>query len=244
MEKKRIDVFICEQGLVKSRNVAQMLIKEDKVALNGNICRKSGVLVDENDKIEIVGELPKYVGRGGLKLEGAIKHFHLELNDKICLDIGASTGGFTDCMLQNGARLVYAVDVGTNQLDSKLLCDSRVVSLEKLDIRQAQNEIPNNVDFVSIDVSFISLKMILPEVKRFLGENGKCVALIKPQFEAGKKHLGKNGVIKDKKLQQKICDEIAEFTAFLGFSVKEIIPSPISGGDGNQEFLMLFCNKQ
>lgn len=234
----RLDAEMLERRLVKSRTLAQSLIKEQKVSVNGETVVKPSCAVNENDKIEITGELPKYVSRGGLKLEKAISEYSIDLKDKVCIDIGASTGGFTDCMLQNGAAKVYAVDVGTAQLDEKLRSDIRVVSLEKLDIRNAKDEITEKVDFASIDVSFISLRLILPEVKRFLKENATFVALIKPQFEAGKKNIGKSGVIKDVKLQKKIVDDIADFSKAIGYKIIGITDSAILGGDGNKEFLI------
>lgn len=237
---KRIDVAMVEQGLVKSRTLAQNLIKDGIVHINGKICTKPSETVEDTDVIEVVGDMPKYVSRGGLKLEKAISVWGIDLNGAVCLDVGASTGGFTDCMLQNGAKRVYAVDVGTSQLDEKLRSDSRVISLEKTDIRKA--ELSEKADFVSIDVSFISLKLILPYIKNLWSDNGKCVALIKPQFEAGKKHLGKNGIIKDKKLQQAIVDDIKQFCISSGFTVIGTTESAITGGDGNREFLIYLSN--
>ena len=237
---KRIDLAMVERELVKSRTLAQNLIKDGIVHINGRICTKPSETVEDNDVIEVVGDMPKYVSRGGLKLEKSISLWGIDLNGAVCLDVGASTGGFTDCMLQNGAKKVYAVDVGTSQLDGKLRSDSRVISMEKTDIRKA--ELPEKADFVSIDVSFISLKLILPYIKNLWSENGKCAALIKPQFEAGKKHLGKNGVIKDKKLQQAIVDDIRQFCISSGFTVIGTAESAITGGDGNREFLIYLSN--
>ena len=182
----------------------------------------------------------KYVCRGGFKLEKAIDHFHIMLDNKVCLDIGASTGGFTDCILKYGASKVFSVDVGKDQLDISLKNNPKVVSLEQLDIRNADAEITEPVDFISIDVSFISLRLILPELRRFTAENAYCVALIKPQFETGKQKVGKNGVIKNTKVHKKIIEEIVCFGEDLGFDSISVIPSPIEGGDGNKEFLMYF----
>lgn len=232
----RLDLALFEREITKSRTQAAQLIKEKLISVNGKIAVKPSLEVEDFDDIRLVGELPKYVSRGGLKLEKALKQYEILLQDCVCLDVGASTGGFTDCMLQNGARLVYAVDVGSAQLDCKLKTDPRVVSLENLDIRHA--EISQQVNFISVDVSFISLKLILPELKRFLLPNGSAVVLIKPQFEAGKKKLGKSGVIKDSALQSKIAREIHDFAVALGFTAHEPIISPITGGDGNKEFLM------
>lgn len=181
--------------------------------------------------------MPKYVGRGGLKLEKALSHYRLHLDGSVCIDIGASTGGFTDCMLQNGAVKVYSVDVGTDQLDEKLRNDPRVVSMEKTDIRNCVGSLPA-VDFIGIDVSFISLKLVLPSAYALLKDGGECVALIKPQFEAGKSHLRKHGIVRDSKVHKKVCDDISEFASTLGFERGEVISSPITGGDGNTEYLI------
>ena len=229
-----------ERGLVKSRTLAQNLIKEGNVHINGRICTKASEVVEDRDDIEITGEMPKYVSRGGLKLEKAVSLWEIDLEGAVCLDVGASTGGFTDCMLQKGAKRVYAVDVGTSQLDPKLKDDSRVISLEQTDIRKAV--IPEKADFISIDVSFISLKLILPYIRSLWSEKGRCVALIKPQFEAGKKYLGKNGVIRDKKLQQSIVEDIKQFCITSGFTVIGTTESAITGGDGNREFLIYLSN--
>lgn len=229
-----------ERGLVKSRTLAQNLIKEGNVHINGRICTKASEVVEDSDDIEITGEMPKYVSRGGLKLEKAVSLWEIDLEGAVCLDVGASTGGFTDCMLQKRAKRVYAVDVGTSQLDPKLKDDSRVISLEQTDIRKAV--IPEKADFISIDVSFISLKLILPYIKNLWSEKGRCVALIKPQFEAGKKYLGKNGVIRDKKLQQSIVEDIKQFCITSGFTVIGTTESAITGGDGNREFLIYLSN--
>ncbi len=241
--KIRLDVALTELKLARSRTAAQRIIQEGAVYVNGNVITKVSEVVDiDADKITVSDnpECMKYVGRGGFKLEEAIKRFEITLSGKTCLDIGASTGGFTDCMLQNGADKVFAVDVGKEQLDNSLRNNPKVVSLEQLDIRNAQNEIYCTVDFISIDVSFISLKHILPEIKKFAANNAECVALIKPQFENGKHKNGKNGIIKNPKIHKKIVDDICCFAEGLGFSSIKVIPSPIEGGDGNREFLMHF----
>lgn len=224
--------------IVKSRNVAQQLIKEEKVFVNDRMISKPSFSVNDDDNIVIKGELPKYVGRGGLKLEKALSEFNIDLSDKLCIDIGASTGGFTDCMLQNGARLVYAVDVGKDQLDERLRTDKRVISLENTDVREAAEKISDIADFISVDVSFISLKLVLPEVKTLLKQRGQAVALIKPQFEVGKSGLGKHGIVKSDMLRSKAVNEIKDFAEQIGFAVSEIIQSPITGGDGNIEYLI------
>lgn len=233
----RLDSYLSDKKIVKSRNVATTMIKEGKVSVNGNVCTKPSFAVSDADKIEIIGDMPKYVGRGGLKLEKAIEYFGIDLKDKICIDIGASTGGFTDCMLQNGAEKVYAVDVGSDQLDCKLKNDDRVISMEKMDIRNVTDEIPA-VDFISIDVSFISLKLVLPSALRLSKNNGSLIALIKPQFEAGKSSLNKKGVVKSDKVRQKVCEDIKQFALGCGFTYEGITVSPISGGDGNVEYLI------
>lgn len=224
--------------IVKSRTLAQQLIKEGSVAVNGNIVSKPSFYVSAEDEIEIIGELPRYVGRGGLKLEKAVDLFKIRLKDLTCIDVGASTGGFTDCMLQNGAKLVYAVDVGQDQLDESLKNDSRVISLENLDVRQAASYINEKADFVSVDVSFISLKQVLPAVKELVKTGGKVIALIKPQFEVGKSGVGKRGVVKDSNLRNKAVEEIKSFASALGFKVNGLTESPIKGGDGNIEYLI------
>lgn len=245
--KTRLDVALTELNLARSRTAAQRIIQEGIVTVNGNFITKVSESVDTDTDTIAVTDTPecmKYVGRGGFKLEKAIESFKIKLDNKICLDIGASTGGFTDCMLKNGAAKVFAVDVGKDQLDSSLRNNPKIVSLEQLDIRNADNEINQPVEFISVDVSFISLKHILPELSRFSGGTTECVALIKPQFENGKQKNGKNGVIKNPKLHQKIVDDICAFAEGLGFTSINVIPSPIEGGDGNREFLMhFFINK-
>jgi 23S rRNA (cytidine1920-2'-O)/16S rRNA (cytidine1409-2'-O)-methyltransferase len=236
--KKRLDCLLCESGAVESRNKAQRLVAEGKVTVNGKVCEKSSYEVGEIDVVEVT-ELEKYVGRGGYKLEKAVEHFEIDLNDKICLDVGASTGGFTQCMLMNGAKKVYAVDVGTGQLHETLKTDSRVINLEKTDIR---NFTPlENIDFCSIDVSFISLTKILPFVKEIDIKN--VVALIKPQFEAGKGNVGKHGTVKSLKIHKNIIDNIIDFVEALDYNIKGVIESPIKGGDGNTEYLMYMVKR-
>lgn len=231
----RLDVFLTEQNLCKSRTAAQALIKSGGVAVDGKPCTKPSAEVDDSRLVEITGEQLRYVGRGGLKLEAALERFGIGISGAECIDIGASTGGFTDCMLQHGAGKVYAVDVGTDQLADSLRVDSRVISLEKTDIRTA--ELPQ-ADFIGTDVSFISLKLILPHIYRLLKSGGTAVALIKPQFEAGKSALNKNGIVREERVRLKIRDELAEFSAGCGFEVKGTVQSPITGGDGNVEYLM------
>ena len=233
----RLDLYLTENALAKSRTSAQALIKSGGVSVNGKECTKPALEVTDADCIEITGEQLRYVGRGGLKLEGAVNAFSLELKGLVCLDIGASTGGFTDCMLQYGAEKVYAVDVGRDQLDEKLRADSRVISMEQTDIRSCT--LPELVDFVGTDVSFISLKQIFPHILRLLKSGGKAVVLIKPQFEAGRKALTKKGIVKDEKVRKAVVEDIREFAQMSGFIVESIADSPIHGGDGNIEYLML-----
>lgn len=239
--KNRIDILLTEKGLAKSRTSAAQLIREGSVTVNGVTAKKPSDRCEDTDDIavSVSSALTKYVGRGGLKLETAIEAFGISPRGCICLDIGASTGGFTDCMLQNGAARVYAVDVGTGQLDPKLRADSRVISLENTDIRSADGiAIPEKVSFITADVSFISLKAVLPEIKRFAADGAVCCVLIKPQFELGRTKIGKSGVVRDPKLHDKAVKEITEFAAALGFSQIRTVPSKITGGDGNREFLM------
>lgn len=238
--RNRLDLALTELGLAKSRTAAQKLIQSGCVLVNGQTAEKPSETVDVSDRVEVKNAetVLKYVGRGGFKLEHAIEAFGLSLSGCRCLDIGASTGGFTDCMLQNGASRVYAVDVGHGQLAAELRGDPRVVSLEGLDIRAADREIAEKVDFIGIDVSFISLKLILPELRRFASPSAECVALIKPQFENGKSRNGKNGVIRDERVHRRIVEEIVSFAETLGFREIRVTPSPILGGEGNREFLM------
>lgn len=223
---------------VKSRNVAQQIIKEGIVFVNDKPAIKSSVEVTETDKIEIKGSLPKFVGRGGIKLEKAIDEFNIDLTDKVCIDIGASTGGFTDCMLQKGAALVYAVDVGRDQLDASLKENKRVISLEQTDIRAAEGKIPEKADFISIDVSFISLKSVLPFAVKMLKDQGSIAALIKPQFEVGKSGIGKKGIVKNPRLRERAVSDIKEYSLLLGLKIAGTVQSPITGGDGNIEYLI------
>ncbi len=232
----RLDIYLSENGICKSRTAAQNLIKSGGVSINGSSCTKPSCEVAEQDKVEITGEQLRYVGRGGLKLEGAISSFSLELSGLTCVDIGSSTGGFTDCMLQNGAAKVYAVDVGTDQLDAKLRADSRVVVMEQTDIRTAQ--LPEQADFIGTDVSFISLRQIIPHIHRLLKAGGKAAVLIKPQFEAGRQALSKKGIVKDERLRRRVVEDITSFAVQCGFTVAGVTESPIHGGDGNTEYLM------
>ncbi|MCH5200290.1 MAG: TlyA family RNA methyltransferase [Oscillospiraceae bacterium] len=234
----RLDTELVQRSLTKSRTLAQTLIKDGIVYVNGGIVQKPSFEVTSADEITVKGDLPKYVGRGGIKLEKAITDFGIKLDGCTCIDAGASTGGFTDCMLQNGAARVYAVDVGSAQLDEKLRADKRVISLENTDIRNAAEKIPEKADFITADVSFISLKLVLPEIKNLLKPDGEAVALIKPQFEVGKSGLNKHGVVKNEALRAQAAEEIKCFAADLGFTVNGVMTSPITGGEGNIEYLI------
>ena len=243
--KTRLDVLLTEQGLQESRQKAQATIMSGLVFVNGQRVDKPGTAVPNDAKIEIRGNTLKYVSRGGLKLEKAMAEFPIELNGCICGDIGASTGGFTDCMLQNGASQVFSVDVGTNQLAWKLRNDPRVVSMEQFNFRYAEpDDFEATPSFASIDVSFISLDLILPALHRILAENGQVVALVKPQFEAGREQIGKNGIIKDPKIHLAVLEKVVAFAGTHGFAVMGVDYSPIQGGHGNIEFLMYLEKKE
>ena len=239
----RIDLYLAENGFVKSRERAKELIKSGQVVVDGVTVDKPSFDVSDGVNIEIIGEQLKYVGRGGLKLEKAISEFKIKLNSLTCIDIGASTGGFTDCMLQNGAEYVYAVDVGHDQLDEKLKNDSRVSNMERNNIRNlTADNFPKNPSFISTDVSFVSLTQILPKIKELLSNDGQAIVLIKPQFEAGKSAVGKNGIVKDKKVHIKVLENIISFCFSLELEAVNLIHSPISGGDGNIEYLVHLKN--
>lgn len=236
--KQRLDVLLCEKGYVQSRERAKELIENGQVLVCGKPAKKAGQSVEETVQIEITGEQNPYVSRGGLKLDKAIKVFGITLSDAVAMDIGASTGGFTQCMLQNGAAKVYAVDVGTDQLHESLKTDARVINMEKTNIRSLALSDVEMLDFISVDVSFISLKLVLPKVAEFLKADGKAIVLIKPQFEAGKQHLNKKGVVKDKKIHLSVVRETAEFAKSLGLGSLGLDFSPIRGPEGNIEYLL------
>lgn len=235
----RLDVYLSENGLCKSRAAAQELIKSGGVFVNGAPAEKNSLDITDGDVITLdEAKRLKYVGRGGLKLERALELWELPLGGALCVDIGASTGGFTDCMLQNGAARVYAVDVGSNQLAEELRSDSRVISLENTDIREFGLPDGTAADFIGADVSFISLKLILPHVHRLLKIGGAAVVLIKPQFEAGKSALNKKGIVTDEKTRQRCVEELERFAEQCGFTILGTEKSPITGGDGNIEYLL------
>lgn len=243
MSDIRADLALYQRGLCKSRERARQLIKNGNVQINGKVCTKPSVSVSEYDKLVVSGDIHKYVGRGGLKLEKALEVFPICLDGVVCLDIGASTGGFTDCMLKNGASFVYALDVGHSQLDDSLISDGRVLNMEKTNIRNSvKSDFDKDIGFIATDVSFISLKMVIPVIKKLLVENGSAVVLIKPQFEAGKENIGKSGIVRDKKVHKHILNEMIMFSSDLGFEVCGLCVSPIKGGDGNTEYLMHLKN--
>lgn len=238
-EKLRLDNEVFERGLSESREKAKALIMSGVVYVNGQKALKGGTFIKADDKIEVKGKTNPFVSRGGLKLEKAMEVFSISLNENICIDIGASTGGFTDCMLKNGASKVYAVDVGYGQLDWKLRTDSRVVNLERTNFRYITKEqITDDIDFASVDVSFISLTKIIPVMRNFLKDNGRSVCLIKPQFEAGRENVGKKGVVKDKTVHFSVIKTITDFVLENGFDLLGLSFSPVKGPEGNIEYLM------
>lgn len=237
--KERLDILLVKRNLAPSREKAKAMIMEGNVFVNNQREDKAGSSFDENVPIEIHGTTLKYVSRGGLKLEKAMNEFDLNLDDDICMDIGASTGGFTDCMLQNGASKVYSVDVGYGQFAWKLRQDPRVVCMEKTNIRYVTPEqIEEPAAFVSIDVSFISLTKVLPPVRELMTEDGEIVCLIKPQFEAGREKVGKKGVVRDPKVHEEVIEKVIDFAATVGLESRELEFSPIKGPEGNIEYLL------
>lgn len=238
--KERLDVLLVNGGFAPSREKAKVIIMSGKVFVNGQREDKAGSTFDpEKITIEVKGNTLRYVSRGGLKLEKALQNFDLTVDGKICMDIGASTGGFTDCMLQNGAVKVYSVDVGHGQLDWKLRSDERVVCMEKTNFRYMQpQDIADVLDFASVDVSFISLTKILLPARRLLSDEGQMVCLIKPQFEAGRDKVGKKGVVRDKKVHEEVIRKILVFAGISGFDVLDLSFSPIKGPEGNIEYLV------
>ena len=238
MEKKRADVLLFEKGLAESREKAKTLIMEGIVFIGDRRIDKPGEKVEVNVPITVKEDPIIYVSRGGLKLEKAIDSFNIDVKNKICMDIGASTGGFTDCMLREGAKKVYAIDVGYGQLDWKIRNDPRVIVMERTNIRYvSKDDIDDIIDFISIDVSFISLELVLPVAKTFLSQNGKIVALIKPQFEAGRERVGKKGIVRDKNTHIDVIENMLNFCNKEGLTLLDLDFSPITGGTGNIEFL-------
>ncbi|RJR15892.1 MAG: TlyA family RNA methyltransferase [Nitrospiraceae bacterium] len=238
LKKSRLDIILVEKGLVESRERAKALILEGSVLVNGIVVDKAGALVRLDDEMTVVNKMP-YVSRGGLKLEHAIREFNIDVKGKTAMDVGASTGGFTDCLLQNGVRKVFAIDVGYGQFSWILRTDERVVLFEKTNIRYLDNDlIYDEIDIAVIDVSFISLLKVIPNVLGFLGHSGVIVALIKPQFEAGRKDVGKGGVVKSEDKRLEIIQNIKNETAKMGLDILGVTPSPIKGPKGNVEYLL------
>ena len=230
----RLDQYITENGLAKSRTAAKELIQAGRVTVDGKTVSKPSFDAADGCSVSIEGEQLRYVGRGGLKLEKALDAFGISLAERVCIDVGASTGGFTDCMLQNGAAFVYAVD-------EKLINDERVLNMEKTNILELSAEdFPKSPAFISADVSFVSLKRILPKIRELLSENGEAAVLIKPQFEAGKANIGKNGIVKDRKVHAAVLEDMVSFCRSIGFEAAGLTHSPVTGGsvtDGNIEYL-------
>ncbi len=241
--KERLDILLVNRGLAASREKAKAIIMSGIVYVEGQKEDKAGSMFENAANIEVRGAALKYVSRGGLKLEKAMTHFGVELAEKVCMDVGSSTGGFTDCMLQNGAEKVYAVDVGHGQLDWKLRNDPRVVCMEKTNIRYVTPEdIKDKIQFSSIDVSFISLTKVLEPVKALLADDGQIVCLIKPQFEAGREKVGKKGVVREKSTHLEVIQKVMEFAVGIGFEVLNLEFSPIKGPEGNIEYLLHLKN--
>ena len=243
--KVRLDQFVFEEGYTESRQRAQALIMAGVVYVNNQKVDKAGYMLKETDKVEVRGKDLKYVSRGGYKLEKAIELYNLDLTDRVCMDIGASTGGFTDCMLQNGAKKVYAVDVGYGQLAWKLRTDERVVNFEKTNIRNVTEEnLEEKINFFSVDVSFISLKHIFPVAYAISTDDVIGACLVKPQFEAGKEKVGKKGVVRDSAVHKEVIINVMDYANQNGFFVKELTFSPIKGPEGNIEFLIVITKNE
>lgn len=239
----RLDVFLYESSLAKSRSYAAELVKKGLVEVNGQTVTKPSfnVSLDTKDEVRVTGEVFTYVGRGGVKLDAALKCFGVSPLDLICVDVGASTGGFTDCLLKNGALRVYAVDSGHGQLDPSLASDGRVVNMEGFNARSlSPDDIPEMCDLAVCDLSFISQTLVLPNICSVLRDGGSFITLIKPQFECGRQALGKGGIVKNKKDHEKACMKVSTAASECGLGLIDLIPSPIRGGDGNTEFLAFF----
>lgn len=243
MDKLRLDTLLVEKGYCDSREKARRVIMAGLVFVDNQKSDKPGLKVNVNSEILVKGNVLPYVSRGGLKLEKAIKEFNIDLHDLICLDIGASTGGFTDCMLQNNAAKIYSIDVGYGQLDWKLRQNPQVVVMERTNIRYLESkDLEELADFASIDVSFISLRLVLPTVKKLLKNASEIVALIKPQFEAGREKVGKKGVVKDINTHKEVVSNIVDYAIETGFQVLNFSYSPIKGPEGNIEYLLHLKN--
>ena len=238
MAKERLDVLLVNRRLADSREKAKAIIMAGNVFVSGQREDKAGSMFPETAEIELKGVSMKYVSRGGYKLEKAVEKHGLDLTGRICMDVGSSTGGFTDCMLQNGATKVYAIDVGTNQLAWKLRSDERVISMEQTNIRYVtHNEVPDEIDFVSIDVAFISLTKVLLPVRDLMKDGAEIVCLIKPQFEAGREQVGKKGVVREPSVHKEVCVNVLKYALGIGFELIALDFSPIRGPEGNIEYL-------
>ena len=244
-EKKRLDVALHDAGLTESRERARAMIMAEQVYVNGQKALKAGAPVKPDDTIEVRGEKMPFVSRGGYKLQKALDTFPLTLEEKTCMDVGASTGGFTDCMLMRGAKKVYAIDVGYGQLAWKLRSDERVVNLERTNFRYVTNEqVPEPIDFASVDVSFISLKRILPVLVTLLSDEGEAVCLVKPQFEAGREKIGKKGVVRDEAVHREVIEACIGYARENGFSIQGLTFSPVKGPEGNIEYLLYLTKRR
>jgi 23S rRNA (cytidine1920-2'-O)/16S rRNA (cytidine1409-2'-O)-methyltransferase len=243
-KKRRLDLILVEKQLVPSRQRARAVIMAGKILVNDQPADKPGFRVSQNDVIQFKGTDIPYASRGGVKLGVALQKLQVDVNDRICMDVGASTGGFTDCLLQHGARCVYAVDVGYGQLAWKLRQDSRVIVIERTNIRHMPADmIPNPVDFVTIDVSFISLTVVVPAVLKFMKKDASILALIKPQFEIGKGQVGKGGVVRNPVHHQQVIKRLTDFFVNTGFTCESVLPSALLGPKGNREFFILLKNR-
>lgn len=241
--KERLDVLLVERGLAESRQKAKAIIMAGNVFVKNQREDKAGSTFDSDVDIEVKGTSMKYVSRGGYKLEKAMEVWQVPLEGKVCMDVGSSTGGFTDCMLQNGAAKVYAIDVGTNQLAWKLRQDDRVVSMERTNIRYVTVEdVPEEISFFSVDVAFISLRKVLEPIKQLLAPDGRGVCLVKPQFEAGREKVGKKGVVRDKKVHVEVIEQVTAYALSIGFQVLGLDFSPVKGPEGNIEYLLYLDN--
>lgn len=242
--KERLDVLLVKKGFYQSRERAKASIMAGIVYVDGQKSDKAGNMIDTEAEITVKENICPYVSRGGLKLEKSMKSWPIILENAVCMDIGASTGGFTDCMLQNGASKVYAVDVGYGQLDYKLRIDPRVVNMEKCNIRYLDfDKIPEPIDFISIDVSFISLKLVFPVASKLLGEEGSLVCLVKPQFEAGRDQVGKKGIVRDKKVHRQVIENVIQYAEENDLYTAGLTYSPVTGAKGNIEYLLFLTKK-
>lgn len=243
--KERLDTLLVKKGFFQSRERAKASIMAGVVFVDGQKSDKPGTMIKEDAEIFVKGNQCPYVSRGGLKLEKSIKEFGISLNESVCMDVGASTGGFTDCMLQNGAKKVYAIDVGYGQLDWKLRTDDRVVNMEKCNFRYLDPEtIEEKIDFISVDVSFISLKLILPVCSKLLADGGQMVCLVKPQFEAGREQVGKKGIVRDRDVHEEVIKKAISYAEENGLTACGLTFSPVTGAKGNIEYLLYICKDE